>query len=125
MTDFWQLDPNIVFLNHGSFGSCPKPVLDYQQEIRARMERQPIQFFVRDLESLLDQARADLATFLGAKSDNLVFVPNATAGVNTVLRSLEFEAGDEIIVTNHEYNACRNALNVAAEQSGIRVVVPE
>jgi isopenicillin-N epimerase len=120
--DFWPLDPAIVFLNHGSFGSCPRPVLEFQQGIRMRMERQPIEFFVRDLEPLLDDARAALAEFLGAHRDNLVFVPNATSGVNTVLRCLEFRPGDEVIVTTHEYNACRNALDVIAVRFGINVV---
>jgi isopenicillin-N epimerase len=87
------------------------------------MERQPVEFFVRDLEGLLDEARAALAGFLGANSDDLVFVPNATAGVNTVLRSLRFQRGEELLVTNHEYNACRNALDFVAAQSGARVAV--
>jgi len=78
---------------------------------------------VRDLESLLDEARRALAEFLGAEADDLVFVPNATAGVNTVLRSLRFKRGDELLVADHEYNACRNALDFAAEQSGARIVV--
>ena len=123
--DFWLLDSSIAFLNHGSFGSCPRPVLEFQQEVRLRMERQPVQFFVRDLEPLLDAARESLAEFLGAHPQNLVFVPNATAGVNTVLRSLRFEPGDQVIVTNHEYNACRNALDVTAERRDIEVVVVE
>lgn len=119
----WPLDPDVVFLNHGSFGSCPRPVFEFQQQIRARLERQPVQFFVRDLEGLLDTARAVLAEFVGADADDLVFVPNATAGVNTVLRSLRFERGDELMVTDHEYNACRNALDFAAAQWGARVTV--
>ncbi|MBI5818006.1 MAG: aminotransferase class V-fold PLP-dependent enzyme [Verrucomicrobia bacterium] len=119
----WPLDPDVVFLNHGSFGSCPRPVLEFQQQIRARLEQQPVQFFVRDLEGLLDSARAALAEFVGADADDLVFVPNATAGVNTVLRSLRFERGDELMVTDHEYNACRNALDFAAAQWGARVTV--
>ena len=121
--DFWLIDPSIIFLNHGSFGSCPHPVLEFQQEMRLRMERQPIQFFVRDLEPLLDQAREALAQFIGAHAGNLVFVPNATAGVNTVLRSLHFAEGDQVIVTDQEYNACRNALDVMAERRGVEVSV--
>jgi len=118
----WPLDPAVTFLNHGSFGSCPRAVLEHQQQIRSRLERQPVQFFVRDLEGLLDEARVALARFLNADAADLVFVPNATAGVNTVLRSLQFRRGDELLVTNHEYNACRNALDFVARQSKARIV---
>ena len=119
----WLLDPEIIFLNHGAFGACPRPVLEFQSEWRARMERQPLQFLVRELESQLDAAREALAQFTGADADDLVLVPNATSGVNTVLRSLEFKPGDELLVTNQEYNASRNALDFVAERSGARVVV--
>jgi isopenicillin-N epimerase len=119
----WPLDPKVVFLNHGSFGSCPLPVLEFQRSLCDRMERQPIQFLVRDLEPLLDDARAALAQFVGARVENLVFVPNATSGVNTVLRSLTFKPGEELLVTDHEYNACRNALEFAATSAGAKVVV--
>lgn len=113
----------MTFLNHGSFGSCPGPVLDFQREVRTRLERQPIQFFVRDLERFWDEARHALAQFVGSAADELVFVPNATAGINAVLRSLDFKPGDELLVTDQEYNACRNALNYVAERTGARIVV--
>jgi isopenicillin-N epimerase len=119
----WLLDQHVVFMNHGSFGACPRVVLDYQSEIRSRLERQPVQFLGRDLEGLLDSARGALAQFVGADPDDIVAVPNATAGVNTVLRSLAFQPGDELIVTNQEYNACRNALEFAAARSAAPAVL--
>ena len=123
--NFWMLDPEVTFLNHGSFGSCPRPVLERQIELRNRLEREPVQFLVRELEPLWDAARTKLAEFVGAPPDDLVFVQNATAGVNTILNSLQFGSGDELLVTNQEYNATRNALNVAAQKWGAKVVVAE
>jgi len=119
----WALDPETVFLNHGSFGACPTPILDLQSELRAQLERDPVSFFVRRYELLFDEARAALATFIGAKADNVVLLPNATTGINTVLRSVELSPGDELIVTDHEYNACRNAIDVVAAQREARVLV--
>src|SRR5881394_3113256 len=119
----WFLDPKITFLNHGSFGACPKAVIAAQFQIRERMERQPVSFFVRELEELLDRSRSILAKFVGAPARDLVFVTNATSGINTVLRSLNFRRGDEVLVTDHEYNACRNALDYAAQAAGVKTVV--
>ncbi|MCA1829277.1 MAG: aminotransferase class V-fold PLP-dependent enzyme, partial [Myxococcales bacterium] len=114
--ELWALEPGVDYLNHGSFGACPRAVLEHQGELRARMERQLIQFLARDLEGLLDQARGALGEFVGADPDDLTFVPNATSGVNTVLRSLELEPGDEIVTTDHVYNSCRNALRWQEER---------
>jgi isopenicillin-N epimerase len=118
----WFLDPAVSFLNHGSFGATPRPILAAQQRWRDRLERQPVRFFARELEPLLDEARTALADFIGAPAADLVFVPNATAGVNAVLRSLSLAAGDELLTTDHAYNACRNTLEYVAGRSGARVV---
>lgn len=120
---YWELDPDITFLNHGSFGACPKPVLDVQTALRMEIEREPVRFFARALGTLFHEALAALARFVGANADDLAFVSNATTGVNTVLRSLSFEPGDELLTTDHAYNACRNALDFVAENAGARVVV--
>ncbi|MFT4538925.1 MAG: isopenicillin-N epimerase [Planctomycetota bacterium] len=121
LQEHWTLDPDVTFLNHGSFGACPRSVLDEQQDLRAQLERQPVDFFVRQFTDKLDHARVELATFLGADPDGLAFVPNATTGVNSVLGSIEFTAGDEVIVTDHAYNACSNALNHIAKRCGVVV----
>ena len=120
---FWSLDPAVTFLNHGSFGSCPRPVLKFQRALQDQLERQPVKFLVDDFEPLWDNARRTLAQFVGADPDDLVFFPNATSGVNAVLRSLEFKRGDELLTTDHGYNACRCALEFAAARAGARVVV--
>ncbi|MBU7587233.1 MAG: aminotransferase class V-fold PLP-dependent enzyme [Nostoc sp. TH1S01] len=123
--ELWSLDPNVVFLNHGSYGACPKAVLAVQQSLRSQLEQDPVNFFGRKWEPLLDNARSKLAAFIHADVQDLVFVPNATTGVNSVLRSLHFAPDDEILTTNHEYNACRNALNFIASRTGARVVVAQ
>jgi isopenicillin-N epimerase len=112
----------VTFLNHGSYGAAPRPVLEAQLAWRERMEREPVAFFTRDLEPALDAARNELARFIGADANDLVFVHNASAGVMTVLRSIELEPGDELIVTDHAYNAARNALDYIAARAGARVV---
>jgi isopenicillin-N epimerase len=118
----WLLEPEISFLNHGSFGACPGPVLDAQRAWRDRMEREPVRFLARELEGHLDEARREVAAFLGADPEGLAFVPNATTGVSTVLGALRFNPGDELLAGDHEYNATLNALRAAAARDGARVV---
>ena len=126
MTDWeglWRLDPGVTFLNHGSFGACPTDVLAEQARLRAEMEAEPVRFLSRELEERLDPARQRLAAFVGADAEDVAFVSNATSGVNAVVRSLRLAPGDELLTTNHSYNACRNALHFVAERAGARVVV--
>ena len=119
----WELEPGLDFLNHGSFGACPTVVMEEQQRLRRVMERQPLDFLYREIDDRLDVARAALAEEVGVQPADLAFVPNATTGVNTVLRSLRFEPGDELLTTQHEYRACKNALEFVAARDGAEVVV--
>jgi isopenicillin-N epimerase len=123
LADLWDLDPAVTFLNHGSFGACPIGVLDAQTRWRRRLEREPVRFFAGELEGLLDEARARLGAVIGADPDDLAFVQNATTGVNTVLRAVPLEPGDEVLTTDHAYGACRNAMEWVAQRRGARVVV--
>ncbi len=117
----FSLDPGVTYLNHGAFGACPLEVQKVQEEYRARLERNPLHFFQRELEPALDGVRAILGPFLGAKPEDLAFVPNATAGVNTVLASLEQAAGSEVVITDHTYPACKNAVEYWAKRRGVNV----
>ena len=119
----WILDPEVSYLNHGSFGACPAPVLEAQRAWRDRLEAEPVRFLDRELEPMLDAIRTEVAAFLNAEADGLAFVPNATAGVSTVLGSLRFGPGDELLAGDHEYNATLNALRLAAERDGATVVL--
>jgi isopenicillin-N epimerase len=122
MKEHWLLDPSIVYLNHGSFGATPRVVFEQQDEYRRRMEREPVLFLARELDPLLDAVREELAAFVGAAPDDLALVPNATAGVNAVLRSLDLDKHDELLVTSHEYGASRNVLDHVASLAGAKVV---
>jgi len=125
MSSLWSLDPSVAYLNHGSFGACPTAVLEIQAALRRELELEPVDFLVRHLPGRLDAARGGLAAFLGADPADLVFVPNATSGVNVVLRSLAFAPGDELLTTSHAYAACRKTLDFVASRTGARVVVAD
>jgi isopenicillin-N epimerase len=122
IAEAWDLDRSVDYLNHGSFGACPRAVLEAQSALRAEMEREPVDFLSGSLARRLEAARRELAAFLEADVENLAFVQNATAGVNAVLRSLEFVPGDEILVTAHTYAACRKTADFVAERTGAHIV---
>jgi isopenicillin-N epimerase len=119
----WALDPSIVHLNHGSFGGCPRAVLDAAAAWRARLEAAPMRFLVLDWQRELDRARAALAAFVRAPADRLAFTPSATAAVATALQSYapRLAAGDELLTTDHAYRACRNQLERLAAARGLRI----
>jgi isopenicillin-N epimerase len=100
------LEPDVHFLNHGSFGATPIPVFDAYQRWQRRLESQPVRFLGRDLDGLLKESRAALGEYLHADADDLVYIPNATHGANIVARSLNLQPGDEVLTTDHEYGAC-------------------
>jgi isopenicillin-N epimerase len=120
---YWSLARGTVFLNHGSFGACPVPILKLQTKLRRQMEAEPVQFLWRKYDALLNLARVRVARFVGARPRDLVFVTNATTGINAVLRSLRLRPGDELLTTNQDYNACRNALVETARQTRTRLVI--
>ena len=116
------LDPEIAFLNHGSFGACPRPVFERYQAWQRELEREPVDFLARRLPGLLDDARSALAAYLGCPPTELAFVPNATTGVNLAARSLGLGPGDEVLATDLEYGACDLAWEWACRRSDARYV---
>lgn len=120
MKELYLLDPTITFLNHGSFGACPKPVFEEYQRWQLALERQPVQFMAVDIYAHLQKARNALGKFIGCDGDDLFFVPNPTTAVNTVIRSLDFGKGDEILSTNHEYGSLIRAWQWVGEEKGFQ-----
>jgi isopenicillin-N epimerase len=118
LKELFLLDPSIIFLNHGSFGACPRPVFEAYQECQRLLESQPVRFLGREFNPRMHQARVALGVYLHADPDDLVFVPNATHAVNIVARSLELGPGDEILTSDHEYGACNNAWEFICLKSG-------
>lgn len=118
LRDEFLLDPDVVFLNHGSFGACPRPVLEAYQGWQRELERRPVEFLGRRWDDLLGEARAALAGYVGARPDDLVFVPNATTAMNTVARSLRLGPDDEVLTSDQEYGA----IDLMWEATGARVV---
>ncbi len=122
LSHLWTFEKERIFLNHGSFGACPDFVIAEQRKWQDLMEREPVRFFEELMPDLLLKSRESLGTFLSCSADDLAFVSNATSGVNTILRSLHFEQGDEILVPNHAYQACRNTIDFVANRWGAKVV---
>jgi isopenicillin-N epimerase len=120
--DHYLLDPGIIFLNHGSFGATPRAVMAAYWDWQVRLESQPVHFITHELLTELKNARQSLGDYLNADADDLVYIPNATFGVNIIARSLQLEAGDEILTTDHEYGACENVWNFIGQKYGTALV---
>jgi isopenicillin-N epimerase len=118
----YLLDPEVCFLNHGSFGATPKELLDAQHALRLEMEAEPVDFLARTLPDRWNVAIDAVADFLGADREGTVFVPNATSGINAVIASVDWARGDEILTINHRYDAVRRTLDHAAARFGVSVV---
>jgi len=119
---FWNIDEETIFLNHGSFGSTPKIVLEEQNRWKMIVEKDPVRFYDEIAPKALLDARIAIANFVKCDSEDLALIENATSGVNTVLRSLDFNKNDEILIPNHAYQACRNAVDYVSKKTGAKVI---
>ncbi len=122
MRELFLLDPSVVFLNHGSFGACPRPVFEAYQAWQLELERQPVELLGRRSAALLAASRSRLSELLGADVNDLVYLTNTTTGVNVVARSLVLEPDDEVLTTDHEYGACDNVWELVCQRAGARYV---
>jgi isopenicillin-N epimerase len=120
--DQFLIAPDVIFLNHGSFGATPEPVFAVYQHWQRELERQPVEFLDRRFGERMAAARSALADYLGTKRDNLVYVTNATVGVNIVARSLNLGPEDEVLSTNHEYGACDRTWRFLSHKRGYRYI---
>jgi isopenicillin-N epimerase len=119
----WRIRPDTTYLNHGSFGPAPLPVQAAQAELQRRLQCQPMDFLVRELDGLLDSARARLAQLVGAAADDVVFVDNATTGMNVVAATVPLSTDDEVLANDHEYGAVLRIWRRACGDAGARLVV--
>ena len=124
MRELFLLDPDVVFLNHGVFGACPRPVFAEYQRLQRELEREPVEFLAleRGFPARIGPARERLATYVGALASELILVQNATHGINLVARSLDLKAGDEVVGTTHEYGANELLWRTVCERRAARYV---
>lgn len=125
MKSQFLLDKSITFLNHGSFGACPKPVFEEFQRFQLELENEPVDFIQKKLPLYLKEAKKPLAKFIGCEAEDFFFTPNPTFAINTVMRSLKLEVGDEILTTNHEYGAMDRTWNFYCKKSGAKYIRQE
>jgi isopenicillin-N epimerase len=122
LRDYFLLDPQVVYFNHGSFGATPRPVFESYQRWQRELELQPTEFLGRRASGLLQHSREILAEYLGTSGANLAYVTNATVGLNIVARSLKLSAGDEVLATDHEYGALDRTWQFLANKQGFKYI---
>lgn len=122
MKSQFLLDPEITYLNHGSFGACPKPIFENYQHWQLELEKEPVQFLTKKLSGHLKESKNALAAYISCAPEDFFFVPNPTMAINTVMRSLELQPGDEILTTNHEYGAMDRTWNFYCKKSGAKYI---
>ena len=122
MKNQYLLNNNIIFLNHGSFGACPKPVFNEYQQWQSLIESQPVQYFSEDLYNYLRKSREDLSTFISCDVDDIIFIPNPTTAINSIVRSLKFNSGYEILTSNHEYGAMVRSWQYFSKDKGYNLI---
>ncbi|QPC83206.1 aminotransferase class V-fold PLP-dependent enzyme [Phototrophicus methaneseepsis] len=125
MQEHWLVDPTVTFLNHGSFGACPEPVFKAYQDWQRALELQPVEFMGRRYDGLMDEARSQLAAYVGVPTKDLIFMPNATVALNLVARSLDLQPGDVIVLSNHEYGAVEKTWQYVANKTGARLLIKD
>jgi isopenicillin-N epimerase len=122
MKSQFLLDPNITFLNHGSFGACPKPIFEEFQRLQLELENEPVYFIQKKSASYLKVAKEKLANYIGCNANDFFFTPNPTFAINTIMRSFHLNKGDEILTTNHEYGAMDRTWNFYCKKSGAKYI---
>ncbi len=118
----FNLDQNIIHLNHGSFGACPKHLLNTQFKFQKELENEPVKHLAHDITKNLEKSRIALSSYINCHKDDLVFFPNPSTALNTVLRSLNLNKGDEVLATNHEYGAMDKAWRYLSKKTGIKYI---
>ena len=122
LKEYFLLEPSIIFLNHGSYGAAPRPVFEAYQAWQRRLEQQPVLFLGREFNGFMQEARRALGEYLNTPADHLVYIPNATHGLNIVARSLALKPGEEILTSDHEYGACDYTWEVVCEKTGTKYI---
>ena len=122
MKDWFLLDPDITFLNHGSYGACSKPVFKEYQDWQQKLETQPVQFMTNQVYSAMEKSRESMSQFVGCDDEELVFFQNPTTAVTNVIYNLDLKPGDEVLMSNHEYGALVRAWKMWGEKTGVNII---